>query len=613
MAITGSMLDRAHGDHRDSRGGTRDDYFAMLYLQHVLGVSAEASLAQTSFGPEDVGAGAFHFDADRRILYLIIATASRTYTPLLPRLERLVQVGIPCLFANPQPAANASSGGLEALVSAVSGPPSTVDGPFVAAFRGALFSEAERVNRVLVRLVVNAKADLARGSAALLQLREDLEAQAYRVEEYFGRKVLLASELHSPNDGWPADIRISKRPTRFTIRVDGALGHRGPRGEAMLVGFAALGDLCQIYRDLGHMFLDKNVRAGLREDTAPNRAIAQALQEALVDESADPAAFAFNHNGVTLYAASADKTSEGVVLTEPRLLNGAQSISTLNRFLSKMETRSASFKRRLDALRVLCKIITEADKEFIGQVTINNNRQNPVYPWHLRSNDSIQMRLQDVFIEELGIYYERQENALESLDEDDRVAMGIFEDRRAIQMLNLAKTYLASDGEVDKMSTMESVFEDKSTYARVFSAGRLTVEPRYTVLCYKVHYRVRQLLGAILARGAEKYAFIYRARNLVWALLCQAILNDDRLDGMAERFGEDLVASDPYMEWLLELVSTRVRFLVSDLVAQEPYLSLVAAENHSFLRTRGAFERCFKAGQEKFGWHRKRLLGRGGS
>jgi hypothetical protein len=67
----------------------------------------------------------------------------------------------------------------------------------------------------------------------------------------------------------------------------------------------------------------------------------------------------------------------------------------------------------------LCKIISRAKDDFVTRVTINNNRQNPVEPWNLRANDTIQLELQDKFADELKLYYERQENAFDQLSVDD--------------------------------------------------------------------------------------------------------------------------------------------------------------------------------------------------
>ena len=81
----------------------------------------------------------------------------------------------------------------------------------------------------------------------------------------------------------------------------------------------------------------------------------------------------------------------------------------------------------MEDIRVMCRIITNASPEFVTTVTINNNRQNPVEPWNLHANDLIQLELQDKFRDDLGIYYERQEEAFANLSYEEMEEQGITE------------------------------------------------------------------------------------------------------------------------------------------------------------------------------------------
>src|SRR6185369_7867584 len=106
-------------------------------------------------------------------------------------------------------------------------------------------------------------------------------------------------------------------------------------------------------------------------------------------------AFEFNHNGVTLYAEALRATDGEFKVIEPRLLNGAQTVTTFSRFLKGNEGNSILAERRsvLEDIRVGCRIITDAQPEFVTGVTISNNRQNPVDPWNLHANDMIQLEI----------------------------------------------------------------------------------------------------------------------------------------------------------------------------------------------------------------------------
>ena len=166
---------------------------------------------------------------------------------------------------------------------------------------------------------------------------------------------------------------------------------------------------------------------------------------------------------------------------------------------------------------VLAKVVTDATPAFVTTVTINNNRQNPVAPWNLRANDDIQLELQEKFAQELGIYYARQENSFENLSDEALEDLGITE-YKAIELKRLAQTFLVSDGAIDKFLRFREVFEDDRIYGQVFNASRLKADARRIVLCYKVQLRLKRFLHDIIARGANKYEYMNRARSLLWAL-----------------------------------------------------------------------------------------------
>lgn len=88
-------------------------------------------------------------------------------------------------------------------------------------------------------------------------------------------------------------------------------------------------------------------------------------------------------------------------------------------------------QRAFQAIRVLCKVITNADPKFVTRVTINNNRQNPVEPWNLHANDLMQLEIQEKLRDDVGIYYERQENAFDQLGGEDLEDYGIKEQSKA--------------------------------------------------------------------------------------------------------------------------------------------------------------------------------------
>src|SRR3990167_250051 len=197
-------------------------------------------------------------------------------------------------------------------------------------------------------------------------------------------------------------------------------------------------------------------------------------------------------------------------------------------------------KHLLKVIFVTAKIISNASKEFITSVTICNNKQNPVEPWNLRASDSIQLAFQDKFRDDLGIFYERQENSFESHTDEDLEEMGIKQ-YKAVEIKRLAQTFLAFQGEVDKMSRLREVFETDSIYQNTFQKKYINEgKSRKILLIYKIQFRLNKVIKEIINKGHEKYYFISKGRNLIWALLINEILCDNNIESLCERFGTSL-------------------------------------------------------------------------
>ena len=376
----------------------------------------------------------------------------------------------------------------------------------------------------------------------------------------------------------------------------------------MTIGFIRLIDLATMCREMGQRFFERNIRAALPEDEAVNRSMQQALKRIVLDGKKDARVFAFDHNGVTLSAEALTANNSQFEITEPRLLNGAQTVTTFTRFLKANEGNQLLNARRdvLESINVMCRVITDASPGFVTAVTINNNRQNPVNPWNLRANDMIQLQLQDKFRDELEVYYARQERAFENLSDEELEELGITQ-YKAIELTRLARTFLASDGDIDKLTHFREVFEDDRLYNQVFHPSRLRADSRKIVLCYKIQFKLRRLTNDIVERGVNKYAYVQRARNLLWALICQAILNDPNVEEMAENFGRSLSLEAQYTDTLSFYATTRCRFILSDLVADKLYAPKAAEGNYSFMRANAAYKRSMAIAYKRWRWVEKRL------
>ena len=509
MAITDQMIDQAYSDLKAACGGVRNDFFALVYLEREFQVERDDAVACVAFGGNDYGIDGFHFDEAKRNLYLFQFKYSDSFTQFKPSFRRLIDAGMERIFAasDQDPHMN----------------------PLLQQIKSCLIENEAVIDRVLIHFVFNGDPAEAERSQVLDKLREDLENKKYLIDQRFGRPVTLVVEFRSGRSRRIAGPGYVRKTNTYPIHLEEPLTRTGPDREILTVGFLRLMDLHRIYEDMGHRLFDRNIRAALSGEQAVNRSVAQSFKRIVLDGSEPASVFAFNHNGVTLFAEALCPQDGVYRITEPRLLNGAQTVDTLSRFikLNANNQKLADAKDSLDGMYVLAKVVTDATPTFVTTVTINNNRQNPVEPWNLRANDDIQLELQDKFAQDLGIYYARQENSFENLSDEALEDLGITE-YKAIELKRLAQTFLVSDGAIDKFLRFREVFEDDRIYGQVFNASRLKADARRIVLCYKVQLRLKRFLRDIIARGANKYEYMNRARSLLWALLCQGMLNDPK-------------------------------------------------------------------------------------
>jgi hypothetical protein len=588
--ITDRAIDQAFSDLRSTCGGVRNDCFALLYLEQEFSLDRDRAMAQVAWGGNDYGVDGFHFDGAKRNLYLFQFKWSDSHAQFKQTFTRLIDAGMERIFG-------AQGQDQE-------------QNQLLLQLKSCLIENEAVIDRVLIHFVFKGDPDEAERSKVLEMLREQLENKKYLLDQRFGRPITLVVEFRSARTHKVGTTAHLRKTHTYPIQLDTTVDRAGPNGEKMTIGFIRLIDLQSIYSEMRDRFFERNIRAALPEDKAVNRAIQRSLKRIVLDDKDNALVFAFNHNGVTLFAeALHDGGSDGQFkITEPRLLNGAQTVTTFARFLKANDGNLSLAERRatLEKIRVMCRIITGAAPEFVTTVTLNNNRQNPVNPWNLRANDRIQLELQDKFRDDLEIYYERQEKAFEGLSDEELEAQGITH-HKAIELPRLARTFLVSDGEIDKLSRFREVFEDDKVYETVFSQGRLRADSRKIILAYKVQFRLGRLVGDIVDKGANKYAYVQRARNLLWALLCQGMLNDPNLEARAEQFGRGLSLEAQFTDWLSTLATTRCRFIMSDLVADRAYATRAAEGRFDFIRTNAAYKRSMEIAYGRWRWVEKHL------
>jgi hypothetical protein len=105
---------------------------------------------------------------------------------------------------------------------------------------------------------------------------------------------------------------------------------------------------------------------------------------------------------------------------------------------------------------------------------------------------------------------------------------------------------------------------------------------------------------------AQKYqAAVPKARNLTWALLIQALLNDKRFSVYLEDYGSKLVKEAAFRDVLKQLTGSRVAPLIKELLGSPAYQDKVVQEKYDFLRATEAFKKAITIAMDKFGWSKK--------
>lgn len=587
MKITQKDIDQAFLDYSDVYAGVKEDYFALLYLMRKFKLSRDEAATQVAFHGNDYGFDAFHFDRDARNLYLYQFKWSESCLLFKGSFERLKKAGMEAVFGTPKdPAEN----------------------PLLAQLRATIHENKAIIDRVFMHFVFNGEVARAEQSEALSALSEDVENKKYLIHKALGRDNVDFKCVFISN----ADFRIGgagigdATTYSFEINFHSPLTTTTDDGYTMHVGFAALADLMRMYRTMGERLFDRNIRSGLGGEKPANKAIKNAIRSILLN-GAKADTFVFNHNGITLSVEKLEPISDGRVrLVEPRILNGAQTITTISKFLDDNKDNEVIKHNQsiLGSTRVVARVVGANSDDFITQVTICNNRQNPVNAWNLRASDLVQLQLADRFHDDLGVFYERQEGAFIAflnLPPDDRQTRGISENK-PIQIRRLAHTFLASQGEIDKFSRISDVFEIEKLYRDTFREAYLSVDPHRILLAYKIQVPLGKVVRNVIEGAAARFELLRRAKNLIWALLIQAIWNHPKFQQHVEAYGQSMVIEYPFVELLNSLASQRVKPIIAEALKRPNYQAKVENADFGFLRTNPFYRECMDIASDKYGW-----------
>jgi len=588
MAITLDRLNETLTQFKVKYDGCKEDYFAALFLADKFEKPLDNVLSNCAFGNNDYGIDAYYIDKDTRNLYLYQFKWSDSYELFKDTYKRLIKNGIEQIFGNPN---------IDSSINQV-----------ISKLKLDLQEYQHVIDKVYICFVFNGDPEKAESSRALESLREELEAKKHFIDSFFGNNQITLTIQYISNETKKINqTSRTKKTFQYKIAFSAQSQVISNNGEKMFLGFVKLYEIYKMFCDMKQRLFEKNIRAGLSDELPPNQAIKKALRDIVITKKVSPEYFTFHHNGITLFAEKLIFDTDQTIIIEPRVLNGAQTITTFSRFIDDSQ-KNPIFQENIDVLKkieVIVKIVTSCSSEFVTQITISNNKQNPVESWNLRANDLIQLEFDDKFRND-GIFYERQENTFANLTYSDLEELGIEQDKE-IKIKKLAQTFLAFQGEIDKISEIGKVFETDTFYEKTFRPEYLKADTRKIILAYKIQFRLGAIIREIENKGENKYYFVRLARNLIYALTIQALLNDYDIDSLLETYGNTLSVEANFNEYLKSLGSRRIRIILSELIKLKRYADFVSEEKFSFLKTKIAFQECMAIAKKRWGWEMQEL------
>lgn len=155
--------------------------------------------------------------------------------------------------------------------------------------------------------------------------------------------------------------------------------------------------------------LSRNVRVR-REKSKVN----EEIQNTFINETD---AFFYGNNGIHIISSNAYPDGDELVIEQPAIINGGQTISTLMNTTRKPQS-DCFVLARVTTIAKENQIKNECS-EFIDDIIVRSNSSNKMEPWDLRSNDSIQVDIAKLLFD-YKIYYERKINELKVIHRKEK-------------------------------------------------------------------------------------------------------------------------------------------------------------------------------------------------
>ena len=250
---------------------------------------------------------------------------------------------------------------------------------------------------------------------------------------------------------------------------------------------------------------EENIRLYLGEKNEINSKIyASALSKSSVE-------FWYLNNGITIvcdsYKYLTGQHNAPVAIKNPQIVNGGQTSFSL------FEAYSRDFKK-LEKVKVLVKIIETDDSQFRGRIAEATNSQTMIRSRDLRSNDNVQITLEDT-LKDFGYYYERK-----SSQHSDKPHSQRIDARKAGQIM-----FSYYHREPDKAkSASEKIFGEY--YELIFDPHSINAEKLLS--CHKLYQDLEQrknlVVQSMKTKMKSQYDEAWIVEGIFYALYIVSVL-----------------------------------------------------------------------------------------
>ena len=196
-----------------------------------------------------------------------------------------------------------------------------------------------------------------------------------------------------------------------TIQLTGKIVVENFNFRRVLIGRVPVTEISALFERHGDRLLQRNIRRFL--GVHGNR-VNVGIRESLI-QTDKRANFYFFNNGITMICSkfshnALQEQNHQLKIQGMQIINGGQTCKTIQQTLSDPDFFNTEEVMRDTYVMLRLYELSEDDRDFVRDITYATNSQNPVDLRDLRSNDSIQQKL-EIALTDLGYVYKRQREA----------------------------------------------------------------------------------------------------------------------------------------------------------------------------------------------------------